>query len=378
MMETKPIGLYVHIPFCKRKCNYCDFCSVAANSELETEYIQSLIAEIESYRKEEKIKINTIFIGGGTPSLLSEELFKKIVLAIKKTFDISYDFEFTVEVNPGTITKEKIALYKSCGVNRISLGLQSIHEKEMKTLGRIHTFEEFEEAYFMIKDGLTDNINIDLMYGIPAQTKETFEKTLHTVIRLSPAHISAYGLIIEEGTPFFENKDSLPFPTEDEECDMYYMAHNILSEHGYMHYEISNYARVGMECRHNLKYWHDEEYIGVGIAAHSYYRSKRYSNTEEFSEYFSDPCAKYISEDEFKITKDPFEYAMLSLRLSEGFSLLEYKNLFGTDFTKGKENLIKLYTEEGFITIKNDRISLTPKGFYLSNTIMSNLIDFTT
>ncbi len=377
-METKPIGLYVHIPFCKRKCNYCDFCSKPADEEFIALYIKSLIKEIESYKGKNKIKLDTVFIGGGTPSILNAELFEKTVDAIRENFDVMPCTEFTVEVNPGTLDEIKIQKYKKCGVNRISIGLQSIHENETKTLGRIHSFDEFKEAYSMVKNEVTDNINVDLMYGIPYQTKKSFEETLSAVKELSPAHISVYGLIIEEGTPFFDDRKKLPLPTEDDECDMYALADEYLSSCGYTHYEISNYAKDGMESKHNLRYWKDEEYIGVGIAAHSYYQGERYHNTDNFSEYFSTPCVNYKQEGTCKKEKDPSEYAMLALRLSEGFSLLEYKKLFGKDFAEGKEELLALYMKEDLLKIEKDRIFLTSKGFYLSNTIMAELIDFTT
>ncbi len=375
-METKAIGLYLHIPFCVRKCNYCDFCSESAETEKIERYAECLINEIESYQSEKKILIDSIFIGGGTPSILSPRSFEKIVSVIRKTFEITSDAEFTLEANPGTVSLEKISVFKSCGVNRISLGLQSIHENELKILGRIHTYDEFLEAYDMVKKHLTDNINIDLMYGIPEQSISSFKKTLQTVIALSPAHISCYGLIVEEGTAFFRKRNSLNFPSEDEECDMYDMAHAMLSAKGYEHYEISNYALYGKRCRHNLKYWRDEEYIGLGLSAHSYYLGKRYSATEKIDEYFDDFGTKYRKEERETIGKDPFEYAMLALRLSDGFSLSEYKKLFNMDFTEGKNELLKIYSEKGLIKIENNRIYLTHKGFYVSNSIMAELLDF--
>ncbi len=347
--------------------------------ELQERYIESLTAEIASYKcDDKKIKIDTVFIGGGTPSLLPPHFLKRISDCIKDNFDIMPTAEITIEVNPGTLSLEKVLAYKECGINRVSIGLQSIHENELKTLGRIHAFDEFLDAFTLIRENLTDNINIDLMYGIPHQTIESFKETLRTVAALSPAHISAYGLIIEEGTPFFDNRYTLPIPSEDDECDMYAFADKYLSEQGYLHYEISNYAKPGKQSRHNLKYWHDEEYIGVGLSAHSYHMGKRYSNSDDFSEYFSACCAKYNRGDEVNIAKDPCEYVMLALRLSEGFSLSEYKRIFGEDFSKGKEDLLKVYENQGFLKKEGGRIFLTPKGFYVSNTIISGLIDFTT
>lgn len=376
MMETKPIGLYVHIPFCKRKCNYCDFCSVAAPEDKIDKYADALVEEIKSYSENEKIKVDSVFIGGGTPSYISCESFLKIANSIKETFELSSDTEYTVEVNPGTLTQEKIRAFKEAGVNRVSLGLQSIHEKETKKLGRIHNYQDFLRSFNMIKSGLTDNINIDLMYGIPYQTKESFEKTLSSVLELDPAHISCYGLIIEEGTPFFLQKDTLDLPSEDEEYEMYMMADSILTSAGFSHYEISNYAKEGRRCRHNLKYWRDEEYIGVGLSAHSYYRGIRFSNPVDFDEYFDPFREKYRIRESEKLGKDSFEYAMLAMRLSDGFSLSEYEKLFGRSFIEGKERYIDLCVSRGLLKIENGFIKLTSSGFYLSNTILTELLDF--
>ncbi len=373
-METKPIGLYVHIPFCLRKCNYCDFCSVSYDEKKILKYADSLISEIQSYKKTPRTKIDTVFFGGGTPSVLSAELFKKISDAIHESFDIAEKSEFSVEVNPATVTYEKLDVFVKSGVNRISIGLQSIHENEMKILGRIHTYEDFENTYSMVRSAGIDNINIDLMYGIPEQTEESLKQTLEKIISLSPSHISAYGLIIEEGTPFYKNKNLLLLPDEDAEYGMYLMIEKMLTDSGYEHYEISNYAKVDSKSKHNLKYWRDEEYIGVGLAAHSYFNGKRYFNTDNFDEYFDGFGAKYRKEENETVGIDKFEYAMLGLRLSEGISLREYGVLFGEKFAKGKEKLLQTYISAGFMKISDGRLSFTGKGFYISNTILAELL----
>ncbi len=374
-MITKPIGLYIHIPFCKKKCNYCDFVSFGGELSLyEKSYTQALIDEIREYRSEEKIKVDSIFFGGGTPSLLSVDSFEKILSELKYTFDILPNAEFTIETNPKTVTEEKLSAYVKGGVNRISIGLQTYHENELKILGRIHNFDEFLSSYNLCRGYGINNINVDLMYGIPEQTLASFKRTLCEVISLSPAHVSAYGLILEEGTPLFEKRESLFFPSEDDECEMYYMATELLAEAGYSHYEISNYAKSGFECRHNLKYWKNEEYIGIGLAAHSYFGSKRYSNPTGFSEYFSPQRKEYGIEEYIDIDAKAYEYAMMHLRLAEGFSLKEYGELFLTSFAKGKENLISAFQAGGYINFANGRISLTEKGFYVSNTILSELL----
>ena len=374
MMETKPIGLYVHIPFCLRKCNYCDFCSVAFDEERLKLYTDSIISEIASYQCEPKIKINTIFFGGGTPSVIGVADFERIVAEIRKSFDICPDTEFSVEVNPATATPEKARAMKALGVNRISIGLQSIHENEMKILGRIYSYNDFLETYRIFRDAGIGNINVDLMYGIPEQTKDSFKKTLEAVTALSPEHVSAYGLIVEEGTPFYVRKDELPLPEEDDEYAMYLSALSVLGDAGYSHYEISNYAKAGFECRHNLKYWRDEEYVGVGLSAHSYYRGKRYSNTHSFDEYFDGFGAKYRKDEGDGAGVDKFEYAMLALRLSEGLSLSEYRRLFGEEFAADKADLVERYVGAGFMQISNGRLSFTGKGFYVSNTILAELL----
>jgi len=372
-METDSIGLYVHIPFCLRKCNYCDFCS-AASGEAEREvYISRLTDEIESYRRDEPITVDTLFFGGGTPSILTVRQLEVIMRSVRKTFRLAEDCEITLEVNPKTASEEKLRGFRELGINRLSIGMQSIHENEQKILGRIHNFQDFLDTYRAARAVGIANIGVDLMYGIPEQTLDSFEKTLSAVIKLSPEHIYCYGLIIEEGTPFWRERDRLPIPSEDEECLMYDLAHRILTEHGYDHYEISNYARQGYKSRHNLKYWHDEEYIGVGLSAHSYHLGKRYYNTSSMDEYISDGCAHYDMEDGGG-KKDPFEYAMLALRLSDGILLSEYESLFGRSFTEGNEQLISSLISAEYIEISGGRLYLTPKGFYVSNSIMAELL----
>lgn len=374
MMKTDGRGLYVHIPFCIRKCNYCDFCSFNM-SEVgwRNDYIDALCKEIESYR-ERNIAIDSIFFGGGTPSLLTPGEFEKICSAINRSFVVLPDTEFTIEANPKTLDAAKLAAFKKCGVNRLSIGLQSIHENELKILGRIHNFDEFADSYRLAREFGIDNINIDLMYGIPEQTMESFEKTLCQVLSLNPEHISLYGLILEEGTPLFNKKDEISFPPEDTECDMYYLAARMLSEAGYSHYEISNYARADKECHHNLKYWRCEEYIGVGLAAYSYLDGYRYGNTDVAAEYFNSDRTKYVTEVKLDNSDMAYEYVMLGFRLKEGISLSEYKRLFGIDFLVGREEKISAFIMAGYLAYNSDRLSLTESGFYVSNSIINELI----
>ena len=373
-MKTKKIGVYIHIPFCLRKCNYCDFCSYPGKSDAEkSHYVDTLCREILSYKREEKVCVDTIFFGGGTPTLLSNGDFSKIFDALKETFDISSDAEITVEANPKTVSEESASHLYTLGVNRISIGVQSIHNSELSALGRMHDFEDFVDAYKIFLSAGFKNISVDLMYGIPHQTKESFSETLSYITELSPAHVSVYGLIIEEGTPFFDNREKLPLPSENDEADMYEMAHKILSDNGYLHYEISNYAKDGFYSRHNAKYWRCEEYIGFGVAAHSYYNGVRYSNPADLSEYLSKTGAQYQSEQSKNKADDAFEYAMLGLRLSEGISLAEYESRLGASLDLDRPEL-KAYFDGGYIVRCEDRLSLTYKGFYISNTILTELL----
>lgn len=372
-MATDALGLYVHIPFCIRKCNYCDFCSFAiSEASWKYSYIDRLLREIYSY-KEKKIRLDSIFFGGGTPSLLTRSEFSKIYKAIEESFEILPDCEFTIEANPKTLDKEKLAEFKRCGVNRLSIGLQSIHENEMKILGRVHNYEDFLYSYKLARECGIENINVDLMYGIPEQTMESFRATLDAVTALSPEHISLYGLILEEGTPFYEMQKRLNLPSEDSECDMYYFATDFLRRKGYSHYEISNYAKAGRECRHNLKYWRAEEYIGVGLAAYSYYNGYRFGNSSDRDVYLSQGEAKYEYLEKIEPKDEAYEYIMLRLRLAEGFSLSDYNARFSRDFMAEKGIALEKYIKEGYLSVEGDRISLTERGFYISNTILAEL-----
>ena len=331
-MTTEPIGLYLHIPFCIRKCNYCDFCSYPISDANWKEcYIEALLSEISSYASR-NFKVDTVFFGGGTPSLLTATEFEKIVSCIDKSFSLSDGFEFSMELNPGTLSCEKMRSFAEMGLNRVSIGLQSIHKNELKKLGRIHNYDEFARAYATVFDVGIENINVDLMYGIPEQTKKSFSETVDKILTLSPKHLSLYGLILEEGTAFWNIQDRLNLPSEDEECDMYYLAAEKLKGAGYSHYEISNYAKPGYECRHNLKYWRDEEYIGVGVSAYSYLDGKRFGNSSKINEYLSSDSKKYNYEEIISKEDEAYEYAMLRFRLAEGFSLSEYENRFGKSF----------------------------------------------
>ena len=373
-MTTKPRGLYLHTPFCVRKCNYCDFASFKeTDCTWREKYIDALCHEIELYA-DKGISIDTIFFGGGTPSLLTTSEFSRIVDKIKETFVVLLNAEFTIEANPKTLNEEKLKAFMTSGVNRLSIGLQSIHDNEQKKLGRIHNYDDFLSIYHMARRLGIKNINVDLMYGIPDQTMESFSKTVESVIALEPEHVSLYGLILEEGTPLYNARETLSFPTEDDECDMYYLATSLMRKNGYLHYEISNYAKEGYTCRHNMKYWHADEYIGVGLAAHSYFSGARYGNTDDIVEYLAGDYAKYDCAEMLDNDSLAYEYVMLHLRLAEGFDLSEYRELFGRNFRQGREESLSMMEKNGLLTMESDRISLTESGFYVSNNILTELL----
>ena len=373
-MKADFLGIYVHIPFCVRKCAYCDFCSFPPDRFSDREkYIDALCNEILEY-KARNITIDTVFFGGGTPSLLTPLEFGKIFDAIEHSFRISPGAEITMEANPKTLTRENAAFYKSRGVNRFSLGLQSIHQNELKLLGRIHLYSDFVELYNLLRDIGVKNINVDLMYGIPNQTQASFADTLATVAALKPEHISLYSLILEEGTPLYSMREHLDFPNEECDTDMYFSAVNTLSALGYKHYEISNYAMPGKESRHNLKYWRDEEYIGVGLSAYSYFDGERYGNTSNVESYLSGASERKISSEQIDISSEAYEYVMLALRLADGFSLDEYKSRFGEDFAESRLDTIKHLIDNGYAQIRDGNFSLTDRGMYVSNAILTELI----
>ena len=372
-MTTDKIGVYVHIPFCIRKCNYCDFCSYPDKYETVADaYIERLLSEAQEYKKLGKISADTLYFGGGTPSLLSPLSLEKILSGLSSVFDFSPDTEFTLEANPGTVTRDKLRDYKSLGVNRISIGLQSIHDNELKKLGRIHSYAEFYDCYNMLRALGYDNLSVDLMYGIPEQTTESFDKTLSAITELSPEHISAYGLILEEETPFYKMRDSLAIPDEDTECDMYRMACERLARSGYGHYEISNYAKPGRESRHNLKYWLGEEFIGLGAAAYSYLDGARFGNVRSLDGYMSGAPRENTERE--SIEDKRFEYAMMRLRLARGIDLREYEARFGTPFLEGREEKINKYVAHGLMTLGDGSLAFTERGFYLSNTVMADIL----
>ena len=379
MMTTdNRAGVYVHIPYCVRKCNYCDFCSYPIGAgAVPDEYISALLREASCYSGLLNEEVSTVYIGGGTPSLLSPSQLVTLLTGLGDVFTLSQDCEITLEANPGTVTVDKLRAFRSAGVNRISMGMQSACENELKILGRIYSPEEFECAFSACREAGFDNISVDLMYGLPEQTMESLLESARTACSLSPEHISAYGLMVEEGTPFFVNRDSLALPDEDTEADMYAALCDYLASMGYEHYEISNYARDGRYSRHNLKYWHGTRYIGLGASAYSYFDNKRYGNGRDIAEYLACPTPRLFSENGFEtIGRDDeaFEYAMLSLRLKWGIDLKLYRRRFGIDFMEGREDKISFYVKAGLACVEGGRFFLTERGFYISNNLMADIL----
>ena len=385
--NTRHIGLYIHIPFCLHKCAYCDFCSGVPKDKSQKEaYVDALMLDIAHTGEELKdsdVVVDSIYVGGGTPTLLSKREIELLTDTIYDSFKVTEDAEFTFEANPATLDRSKAKCLKDAGVNRLSIGLQSAHDTELESLSRIHTYKEFLASFKAARKAGFENINVDVMYGIPEQTLESFKETLKTVCELEPEHISMYGLRIEEGTPFCIHQSELPLPSEDEEYAMYREGRTALQAQGYVHYEISNYARKGYKSKHNLKYWRCEEYIGFGVAAHSYYGGKRFARITDVDRYISYICGeedytKIIAQstvEEIDARTLECEYVMLALRTSAGVDKARFEEKFGFDFDSKYSERIREYADAGFIIDTHAKCTLSPEGLYVSNRILSDILD---
>ncbi|MBE6546245.1 MAG: radical SAM family heme chaperone HemW [Ruminococcaceae bacterium] len=374
-MSKPSLGLYLHIPFCLQKCLYCDFCSFPAPQREQMEaYVEELCARIVQAAKQnrEKMLINSIYFGGGTPSLMTDRMFRRLLGCIHNHCLVTDDCEITVECNPATVDPQKLILLSCLGVNRLSIGLQSANDRELSRLGRLHTFADFRQTFLEAREAGFDNISVDLMYGIPDQTLDSFRHTLDAVLALSPEHISAYGLKIEEGTPFASQRSTLSLPDEDTEFAMYRLCTELLEENGYQKYEISNFAKAGKESRHNLRYWKQEEYLGFGVAAHSCIGGERFGNSRSISDFLA---GKDITAERTVLTDQDIrnEYIMLRLRLTEGLSLSDYQMRFGNEL-ETECPAIASFLQGGFLKKENGRLSFTDRGFFVSNTILSELL----
>ncbi len=345
-------ALYIHIPFCAQKCAYCDFASWAGREAAREAYFAALEQELDSWIARVGSEFSTVFIGGGTPSLVPHEYIARIAGKVKCA-------EFSMEANPGTLTPEKLSAYRAAGINRLSMGVQSFDDRLLKTVGRIHSAKQAEDAFRMAREAGFDNINLDLMYALPGQTVEQWKQTLETAVRLNPEHISAYSLIIEEGTPISEWAEPLDDDTVNE---MQRLCTAFLKEHGYGRYEISNYAKPGRECAHNICYWVRGDYIGIGCAAHSLFEGKRFCNTSDLDEYIAGVrCVEETCLDSSDIIE---ETVMLGLRMARGISIDDIPDM------KAADRLVKA----GIAEISEGRFMLTEKGMELQNAAVVELL----
>lgn len=376
----KDLGLYIHIPFCVKKCEYCDFLSWNAGEEERQQYVAALLSEIESYREFAKgYRVSTIFIGGGTPSVLLPKQMEDILQKIYEIFELERRPEITIEVNPGTVDEEKLQCYKENGVNRLSMGLQSVKDEKLRLLGRIHTYQEFVESYELARKAGFDNISIDLISSVPGQTLQEWKKELETAAAQNPEHISVYQLIIEEGTPFYEKYAEHPelLPDEETSREIYLWTGKFLKEAGYEQYEISNYAKPGKESRHNLKYWERGDYLGLGLGAASMVRNIRMSNTKDMRTYLERCDKPKTMREDVQFLEEPRqmeEFMFLGLRKTRGVSKKEFKRIFGREMDMVYEKALHKCLENGMLLAHKDRIFLSEEGTLLSNMVLSEFL----
>ena len=372
----KKISLYIHIPFCKQKCLYCDFPSYSGKERLMNEYIDALNNEI--LQKAEKYSINSIFIGGGTPSYLKDSNLKSLLATLNK-LKLKENLEFTVECNPGTLNEKNLNIMKEYNVNRISMGLQATTNSILKDIGRIHSYEEFKNNYFLARDIGFDNINIDLMFGLPNQTLETWKESLEEIAKLEPTHISAYSLIIEEGTRFYNlyEKDKLNLPNEDVERIMYLSTKDILNKYGYHQYEISNFAKVGKECFHNKVYWKCNEYLGLGVSASSFIDKNRIKNIDDIEQYIEkiNKGESVIGQIHVNdISDDMEEFVFMGLRMIQGIKINEFEKRFNKNIYEVYGDIIEKNIKKELLICNSEKLFLSSRGIEISNYVMSDFI----
>lgn len=384
MNSKRKLGVYVHIPFCVRKCAYCDFLSFPASADVQQAYFRALREEIAGFERAEEYEVISIYFGGGTPSLPSSGEIAGTLDAIRRTFSVAQDAEVTIECNPGTMDERKLEDYRGAGINRLSIGLQSCDDALLEMLGRIHTWETFREEYLKARSVGFDNISIDLMYGLPRQSVSSWEDTLEKVMALRPEHLSAYSLIIEEGTPFWERyheddmtkklgEKPLFLPSEEEEDRMLEMLKQTVRENDMYRYEISNYARPGRESRHNTGYWVRREYAGFGLGASGQTGKTRYRNTSLPGEYLQ---GENLREEESTLTTQDeiSETMILGLRLTEGVDLKRFEETFSVRAEDLFAEEIEEYRRAGLLELSGHHLRLTERGFDVSNLVMSSFI----
>lgn len=376
----KDLGLYIHIPFCARKCEYCDFLSWSAGEEEREQYVEALLLEIESYREFAKgYRVSTVFIGGGTPSVLLPKQMERILQKVYEVFELEKRPEITIEINPGTVNEEKLQCYKENGVNRLSMGLQSVNNEKLRLLGRIHTYQDFVGSYELARKVGFDNISLDLISSIPGQTLQDWKKELETATAQKPEHISVYQLIIEEGTPFYEKYAEHPELLPDEEIsrEIYLWTGKFLKEAGYEQYEISNYTKSGKESRHNLKYWERGDYLGLGLGAASMVRNIRMSNTKDMKTYLERCTQPKTMREDVQFLEEPRqmeEFMFLGLRKTRGVSKKEFRRTFGREMDMVYEKALHKCLENGMLLEHKDRIFLSEEGTLLSNMVLSEFL----
>ena len=395
-MEKKELELYIHIPFCVKKCDYCDFLSFPADNRTQRRYVDAVQKEIIYYGAlYPDRKITTIFIGGGTPSWLDEEEIVRILHTVREAFAVEHDAEITIECNPGTATAHKLIRYREAGINRISIGLQSAHNEELALLGRIHTWEQFLKTYDLARKAGFSNINVDLMSALPGQTLETFSDTLKKVLALKPEHLSAYSLMIEEGTPFYERyredekhreagEPTELLPDEEQEYAVTKLTQRVLMEAGYHWYEVSNFAKPGYECRHNIGYWKRADYLGIGIGAASLIDNVRYANVRDLEEYCKEceslweelNIRKTLCSSTEPVTREEQmeEFMFLGLRMTEGVSRAEFEQYFGTTIEAVYGDVLRQLQKEGLLMKQEGRICLTERGMDVNNYVVEQFM----
>lgn len=380
----KKLGLYIHIPFCISKCQYCDFYSVPTRTGVPDEYLEALYAQIAEYGLQSSgYAVDTVFLGGGTPSLLNEKQLNSLFKQIYRSFNVKKQAEVTMEANPGTVDKKKLKAAKGAGINRLSLGAQSFCSCDLTVCGRIHSVNDNLRAVTDARDAGFDNINLDIMYGLPNQTMAEVVQSLGTAFKLGVEHISFYGLKLEEGTPFYNMREQLSLPGEDAESEMYFVSRELMQQNGYYQYEISNFAKKDRFCRHNIKYWNCDEYLGIGPSAHSYFAGKRFSFKKDLKLYiesFSDKpgVSETIVDEMIDIPQSArvAEYVMLRFRLCDGIDCDQFYKLFGRDFDRLYYQKISPYISSGHILRTAKGYAFSPNGMYVSNYILSRIIDF--
>lgn len=381
MSGKKDLELYFHIPFCVKKCNYCDFLSFPSDEKTKASYMDALFREVRAKAGDYvDYRVISVFVGGGTPSVVAEEEMEKLLSIVRRSFSLQEDAEITIEVNPGTVTLEKLKKYREVGFNRLSIGLQSAEDEELKRIGRIHTYRQFLDTYTWALEVGFGNLNVDIMSALPGQTLEKYVATLKHLMTLPkpPTHISAYSLILEEGTVLMEQVQhgKLELPGEDMDRAMYEETKQILASHGYRRYEISNYALPGYECRHNIGYWKRTEYAGFGIGAASLVGETRFSNGASLAEYLKNPTEIQCQREKLDVKQQMEETMFLGLRLTEGVHLAEFQKRFGISLEQVYEAVIRTNLRDGLLQYSEDgqRIFLTDKGLDLSNYVMAQFI----